>query len=199
MIDLARKKMIDSFMPAFDFNERHEIAAAAPTETVFAVLRRMDFSRSRLIRALFELRSLPAFFRGRRRNKQLAPLELDLPGLLKSGFVLLGEVPGQEIVLGLIGKFWTSTGCLQKIEAQRFGEFAAPGFAKAVWNFSLSPITEARTLLATETRVLCLDETSRRRFRIYWLFVRPFSGWIRMAALRCLQRQAEEEAARCAA
>ncbi len=183
--------MIDSYLPAFDVHERHALAVAAPPGKIFAALHQMDFSRSPVIRALFALRGLPAIFRKQRQN-QAAALGLNLQGLLKSGFILLGEIPEREMVLGLIGKFWTATGCVQKINAQQFHDFNTPGFAKTVWNFSLTPISATQTLLATETRVLCLDETSRRRFRFYWTFVRPFSGWIRREALRCLRHHAED-------
>jgi hypothetical protein len=37
--------------------------------------------------------------------------------------------------------------------------------------------------------MLCLDESSRRRFRRYWLFIRPFSGLIRMEMLRVIRQQ----------
>lgn len=187
--------LIHDFMPRYDVSERHELEVAATPHVVHAVLRNMDFRRSRVIRALFALRGLPAILRGRHRDKSQASLGLDMPGLLKSGFVLLGEIPQREIALGLIGKFWTTTGCLQKIDAQHFRDFTTRGFAKAVWNFSLRPVSPSRTLLSTETRVLCLDDNSRRRFRLYWLFIRPFSGWIRMEVLRSLKRRAEEMAA----
>lgn len=186
--------LIDEFMSTHDVRERHEIQVAAKPERVFAALHKMDLRRSPIIRALFALRSLPAFSRMRPKDAPPAALGLDLPGLLKSGFVLLGEIPNREIVLGLVGKFWTGSGCLQKVNAQEFSAFNAPGFAKAVWNFSLTPVSATHTRLATETRVSCLDEKSRRRFRLYWLFVRPFSGWIRMEALRCLKGRAEEGA-----
>jgi hypothetical protein len=183
--------LIHEFMPRYEVSERHDLEVAAGLDMVYAVVQNMDFSYSLVIRTLFAVRGLPTLFRRRRQDKPLAALGLDLQGLLKSGFVLLGEIPRQEIVLGLIGKFWTTTGCLQKVNVQEFLDFTSPGFAKAVWNFSLQPVSPSRTMLATETRVLCLDENSRRRFRFYWFFVRPFSGWIRMEALRCLKRQAE--------
>ena len=65
---------------------------------------------------------------------------------------------------------------------------------KAVWNFSLSDGTvSGATLLKTETRVLCLDEASRRRFRLYWSVVGFFSGIIRREILRVIKNSAERE------
>jgi hypothetical protein len=69
--------------------------------------------------------------------------------------------------------------------------FATPGYAKAAWNFLLSPQADGGTRLVTETRVYCLDNASRRLFRRYWFFIKPFSGWIRKEALRAIKRKAE--------
>ena len=43
--------------------------------------------------------------------------------------------------------------------------------------------------LHTETRVRAADRTSGRRFRVYWLVVRPFSGLIRRRWLRAAARE----------
>jgi hypothetical protein len=44
--------------------------------------------------------------------------------------------------------------------------------------------------LATETRVRALDDHARRRFRLYWLAIGPFSGLIRRRWLRAVQEAA---------
>lgn len=181
--------LIDAFLLTYDATERHHLDIHAPIEKVYAAVRELDVSHSRLIRALFMLRGLPAFMFSPRRTQQ--PLGLNLTALLKSGFVFLGETLPQEIVLGLIGKFWTASGCIQKLDAAGFQNFSIPGFAKAVWNFSLESRETEITRLHTETRVLCLDAASRRRFRLYWLFIRPFSGLVRMEMLRAIKRKTE--------
>jgi len=38
--------------------------------------------------------------------------------------------------------------------------------------------------------VRCLDAPRRRRFRLYWRIIRPFSGLIRIALLRGVAREA---------
>ena len=71
-----------------------------------------------------------------------------------------------------------------------FRDFAQPGFAKVVWTFSVEEAAPGSTRLVTETRVACLDAGSRRRFRLYWLVVRPFSGALRKAMLNAVVREA---------
>jgi len=116
---------------------------------------------------------------------------LTLNGLQKIGFVILGELPNQELVLGLIGRFWSLRGDLQKIDPNAFKKFDRAGFAKAVWNFSLSPQPNGGTRVKTETRIHCLDVGSYQRFRRYWLVIGPFSGLIRKEILRALKKQTE--------
>jgi hypothetical protein len=182
--------LIDDFLPVYDAVERHHIDIHGSPELVYSAARKLELSGSAWVRWLFRLRGLPALFVSRAKSQQ-EDLGLTLDGFLKNGFILLGETPPQEIVLGLVGKFWTSSGCIQRLDKAVFLSFATPGYAKAVWNFSLSPQADGITRLFTETRVLCLDETGRRRFRFYWRFIRPFSGLVRMEALRAIKRRAE--------
>ncbi|HKY05846.1 MAG TPA: hypothetical protein VJQ56_13200, partial [Blastocatellia bacterium] len=140
-----------------------------------------------LVRSLLALRALPSTFRERARPQARA---LTLETFLKSGFVLLSESKDEEIVIGLVGKFWTPTGCLEHTDAASFKRESRAGLARAVWNFALEP-GPSGTRVVTETRVQCTDGASRRLFRAYWLLVRPFSGLLRRYMLREL-RQATE-------
>lgn len=182
--------LIDEFLPVYDALERHQIDIHGSAERVYAAARKLDLSGSACARWLFRLRGLPALFFSSAKSRHEG-LGLTLDGLLKNGFILLDESPPREIVLGLVGKFWSSSGCIQRLDTAGFLSFSTPDYAKAAWNFSLSPQMEGITRLVTETRVRCLDETSRRRFGFYWMFIRPFSGLIRMEALRAIKRQAE--------
>ena len=133
---------------------------------------------------LFRLRGIPA---GR-----FAPNCFTLDDFLKMRFILLGEKPNEELLLGLVGRFWTASGELRRLDAEGFRSFNEQGYAKAVWNFSLAGQRDGSVLLETETRVYCLDQMSRRRFRLYWLVVGPFSGLIRREVLQAVKRSAEK-------
>ena len=114
--------------------------------------------------------------------------------LASAGFVILGEDPGREVVLGTIGRFWTPSGGMRAFAAAEFAGFSEPGWAKAAWNFRVDAAADGRTTLSTETRVLCTDPRSRRTFGRYWRVVRPFSGLIRIELLRAIRGAAEREA-----
>jgi len=173
--------LIDDFMPGYDFSEKHEINIRASAEKVYAAVNSTDISESWIIGGLLTLRGL-----GRRSAKTLT-----LRDMTKDGFAVLGEKPNEEILLGLAGKFWTLSGCVQNINAENFREFETKGYAKAAWNFALTKTGKGEILLGTETRVKCSDEESLASFGFYWRFVQPFSGLIRQEMLRLIKQKAE--------
>jgi hypothetical protein len=95
-------------------------------------------------------------------------------------------------VLGTLGRFWRAGGETHPIDRERFREPAPPGTAKAAWNFAAER-RPGGTELRTETRVMCADVATRRRFRAYWLLIRPFSGLIRREMLAAVRSVAESE------
>jgi hypothetical protein len=169
--------LIDEFLPEFDFEERHSVTMAGSADRVSQVLKDVDLCESWVVRWLFRLRGLPTS-------------RVTLANLPMSNFETLGEVPGRELVLGLVGKFWTIGGGLRKIDRDSFCEFNEPGYAKAVWNFSVEPV-RGGTQVTTETRIKCLDEQSHRNFGIYWMLIGPFSGLIRTEILKATKRKVE--------
>jgi len=184
----AAPALIDTWMPTWDAVERHQTHVRAPREAVWRAARTLDFARSPVVRALFALRSLPGLCsRGPRRA-----LGGTLDGLLRSGFVLLGERPGEELLLGLVGRFWRPDGGIVRLTADELRTFDRPGYAVATWNFTLAA-DHGGSRLATETRVRCTDAAARRSFRRYWAVVGPFSGLIRREMLRSIRRAAEAE------
>jgi len=172
---------IDVFLPQFDVNEAHTIMVKGTPAAVYRVVRSLDFSCSPVIRNLFRLRGLSSS-------------SIRLGRLQASGFILLADEPGQHLVLGLLGRFWQPSGQLIEVAPQAFAGAAPAGCAKAVWDFEMTDIAPDRVRLSTETRVLCLDAYSRRRFRLYWQVIGPFSAWIRREMLRAVKRQVEQNA-----
>jgi len=181
--------LIDGWMPAYDAVERHETTVDAPPARVWAALRTLDLSRSPVVRVLFALRSLPALFSGKTREKALGTT---MERLQENGFVLLEEKPEEEVVLGVVGRFWRPSGGIVRVSAEEFRAFDRPGYAMGAWNFTLAPLG-GRVRLATETRVRCTDDASRRAFLRYWRLVGPFSGLTRIEMLRTLRKAAERD------
>ena len=177
--------LIDSFAPNPDAVETHSIAINAASEAVRHALWTADLGGSLIIKLLLGLRALPEFIlhggsTGRRDRK------ITLQTVIDSGFGVLADHP-DEIVLGVTGRFWRPTGNLSPFNREDFDQPVPAGLARAVWNFRLEEDGRDRTILSTETRVVCGDDASRRTFRVYWFFVRPFSGLIRRIMLNSVR------------
>ncbi|HVS21136.1 MAG TPA: hypothetical protein VHD88_04770 [Pyrinomonadaceae bacterium] len=178
--------LVDSFAPNSDASETHDITIAASPDVVYRALWTADLGGSLIIKFLLGLRSLPEFAahpcRSLPRDRKIT-----LQTLIDSGFGVLAEQPGKEIILGVSGKFWLPTGNLSPFNREDFDRPVPAGLARAVWNFNVEGVND-QTTLSTETRVICGDGSSRRKFRAYWFFVRPFSGLIRRLMLRAIRR-----------
>jgi hypothetical protein len=171
--------LLDQFLPNFDIKARYQIDVQAPASRAYAVTRHLDMRDSLIVRWLCRLRGLPH-------------ADFTFEGMSKLGFVLLADKPSQEIVFGLIGRFWTPFPRIQRVQAEDFIAFNRPGFAKAVGNMAFTPLSDGKGVrVTTETRVLCLGDASRRYFRLYWRLIAPFSGIIRKEWLRMVKQRAE--------
>jgi hypothetical protein len=169
--------LLDELLPAWDVRQVHATEVEAPPERVFAAVRRLDLGSSPINRALFLARGL-------------LPRGLKLSDLMARGFVLLGEDPPRELVLGLVARPWTLLGGIRRLDADGFRRFDRPGYARIAWSFVTAPM-DGGTRLTTETRIRCTDPASRRKFRWYWRVIGPFSGVVRREALLVIKRDAE--------
>lgn len=181
--------LIDDFLPTYDVSDSYRTDIDAPAERVYAALRSFDLGNSPLSRLLFGLRGLPALLSPNSEPEGTPGLTLE--GLLQGGFILLAENPPHELAMGLIGQFWRATAeVVADVDASGFRDFDLPGYARTALNFSLVQQSDGVTRLATETRVCCPDEASRKKFRLYWTLIGPFSGLIRKEMLRLIEREA---------
>ncbi len=190
--------LLDEFLPTFDVRASYAIRIVAPPDRVYTSLRTADFDHWGLMRVLFGVRALPGFLwepqaTWRRLYSERRRQRVTLERVLERGFSLLGERPGEELVLGTVGRFWVARGELGPVSPQSFREPSPPGTAKAAWNFVVRRESQGRIKLTTETRVLCADAQTRRRFRAYWMLVGPFSGLIRCEMLAAVRAAAQRE------
>jgi hypothetical protein len=177
--------LLSELLPEYDFAERHTVAVP-DVRLALAAAKDATPGEMPLVRMLFALRSAPALVtrgRGLPRDRTRSLAEQ----MIKFGFVLLAE-DEHEIVLGFIGQPWKLTGgTMPRVPADEWRAFAEPGYVKAVMNFRAEGGE-----LSTETRVLVTDAKSRRKFRRYWLVIRPFSGLIRRSWLRAAKRRVDK-------
>jgi hypothetical protein len=181
---------LDEFLPAYDVNEVHSTRVAASPGEAFAAARAVTGREVPLAGTLMALRRLPAAIRGRADESGHRMLDVPiLDQLTRGGFVLLADRP-DEVIVGVVGRFWTADGGIRRVAAAEFDGFEEPGCAKAVMSFHVRELPGG-SLLTTETRIAGTDDEARRKFRRYWRIVMPGSALIRRAWLRAIRRRAE--------
>ena len=154
----------------------HTRRVHASDDDVFAAIEAVTPRELPLFRTLMRLRGLGRSSLGR---------ELDTPffaQLARQGFTVLSRDPPHGLVLGLVGKPWRG----EVGRADDFGAFAEPGAVRVA-----TDVAVANGRLRTETRIVATDAAARRRFRAYWLVIRPGSGLIRREWLRAIARRAD--------
>ena len=190
--------LLDDLMPVYDVVERHHTAVRAAPTTVFVAIRSFDLSNSLLTRALLLVRSVPSVLIALVRSPRTAlaepralRAELRFADFEGAGFRVIAERPPEELVIGVLGKFWTVRGGARSdVSAAQFAAGPPQGYALAGWNFTVVPQRDGTSRLSTETRVWCAPDV-RAKFRAYWLVIRPGSGLIRREILRAIRREAE--------
>jgi hypothetical protein len=193
--------IIDEALPRYCTSLiRHTVVAASPEATYAAILRTDVFS-DRLLRALFDLRTVPqrvvARVRGTEAFEAMPPSMtfaqvMDQP----EGAHPLGQDPPHELLSGMIGKLWQKDFGWREFDGlEAFRDFDEPAYAKTVIDFSLRPYGDSRTLLSYESRTAGTDEEAVRKFRRYWVALRPGVAYVMRAALRLIKAEAERAAA----
>lgn len=171
--------LAEEFLPAFDISDSMAVVVHADRDTVWKALMEVDLievGRKRpLVAALSVARMLPEMvvrlLRGDGAPAQPERLSLrDTAGTpwQEGGWTLLAERPGEEIALGLIGKFWRPVIAYDHASPEDFRTYSRPGYAKTVYALGVSDLGAGETLLRAEMRTATSDARARRWFRRYW-------------------------------
>jgi len=177
--------LIDDFLPEYDFSERHQTFVPAPKVAVRRAAHDWRPDSSPVWRWLVRIRGLGS------------PQGALSEWAESNGFLCLAETE-DEVVYGQAGRFWSPNERAAMVSPRTVEEFRSltdPRYAIAAMNILVESDASGRgTRLYTETRVRCLGASSRRRFRLYWLIIRPFSGLLRRALLRGIKVEAVSNA-----
>lgn len=183
-------ELLDRFMPRFDVRERHQTIVRAPAEVTYACAREADLRRAPLVQGLFRARQ--RIMGGR-----------DAPAVTKGSFLeevqalgwrVLAEEPGRELVMGAVTQPWLADVVFRGVAPDEFAAFQEPDYVKIAWTIGVAPLSTARSVFRTETRVIATDPAARARFRRYWMLVSPGIVLIRWEMLRLVKRSAEQRA-----
>jgi hypothetical protein len=173
-------RLIDKYLPRYQFSERHTLSIAASQKAVIEAARAYRPESDSFFRRMIALRELPMRALGRMRQRDgeaVAPFGLH-------NFTLLEQAEDRELVYGLAGQFWRlNYGQTPVADGPAFLAFNHPGTARLALCFTAQRLDHDRTRLTTETRVFCQDHEALRRFTPYWYLIRPVSGLIRRRIL----------------
>ena len=186
--------LADRFAPRPEFGRTDHLLVNANPAATWKSLRELDLTELRGGIAAFavRLRDTPERWRARklgpvRERTRLTWDDLDAG----TDWMILGENPGHEIVLGAVGKFWRPVVKWVPCEPRGFPDFAEPGYGKVVWSFTTHPYGERRTLVTSELRVTLTDPQAWLNFRRYWRISTPAVAIISRAVLRTVKHEAE--------
>ena len=195
----------EEFLPVYDVSDAIATMVEADRETSWQALLDVDLLRlareAPLVGLLGAVRVLPEVFghllHGERPAKPPESMQLcDLPSIPMSegGWILLAERAGEEIALGLVGKFWRPViEYAQITSSEEFLAFDEPGFGKTVYDLSARQVSEKHTLLSGLMRTATTDEHARRWFRRYWTFGVGSGAHILVGSLLESARRAAEQ------
>jgi hypothetical protein len=197
--------LADRYLPTFDVSDEVAVIVDADARTTWDALMDADLievgRRRPLVGVLGALRVLPELVShalhgegipsgpDRARLRDLANLPSG-----SGGWTLLDEHEGEEIALGLVGKFWRPIIDYADVAADDFCDFDEAGYAKTVYALGTRPLDDRRTLLWGLMRTSTTDEHARRWFRRYWtLGVGSGAHVLVSGLLDVVREQAERE------
>jgi hypothetical protein len=200
---MSESPLAEEFLPVWEVSDAVATVIEANRESAYRALLDVDLlevgREAPMVGVLGALRMLPEvvgqLLHGELPAKPDSMRLRDMPEIpmAEGGWVLLGERPGEEIALGLVGKFWRPVIEFAPIErADEFRSFDEPGFAKTVYDLSARELEPGRTLLTGLMRTATTDEHARRWFRRYWTFGVGSGAHILVGALLDSARRAAE-------
>lgn len=182
--------LLDGFMPAYDVVDRHSVMVAAPAAVTLQVASEWDIQESPIVRALFRGRA--TILRAARDDAERPRAVVEWMRSLR--WEVLSEIPGREIVLGIVQQPWAADATPKLVSAAEFAGFHEPGYVKIVAAFRSDPAGLAESVFRLETRAVATDPTARTAFRRYWAFLSPGIVLIGSISLGPLKREAERRA-----
>lgn len=181
---------LDALIPTPRLLEQDEIQLSLPIERAWEAVRHGNLASSRIVRALFAIRTLPS----RTLGAAPEPVRLRFDELISSpenpGFQLLAEEKPHVVAVGAIGKVWRpDIEFVHVPDAQAFNAFAEHDYVKVAWALELSQLGERDTRVVLELRVDATDERAWHKFQSYFRVIGPASRFIRRSALVGLGRE----------
>ncbi len=191
MIRVAQHRtVLDEVMPEYQFFERHSARVHARPEQVMQSIRQSTFGDMRSLITLLKIRR--AVLRapdtgGFWQDKRI------LDAFSASG-CLFG---GSEHEIVMCGVWNVRAGRRPEVRSlQEFADYREQGAIKMAYDFTVEDAGNGWSTISTETRVLALDDSTRRGMGRYWRLIVPGSGLLRRQWLDGIKNRAESAPSR---
>jgi hypothetical protein len=179
-------RAIQKFLPNPRHTEVHRIFVNAKPEVAWQAARHFDMSEIRWIKLLFDIRTLPNALSEEKGEGTISGLGVDQITTSDTGFMILDEIPGKEVVIGSVGKFWHLKIPFQRLNTTEYLTFNKAGFGKIAWGIAVEPFLDGSTI-AIELRITATDDASWTKLYRYYSIIGIGSKLIRSSVMMKLE------------
>jgi hypothetical protein len=186
MIRVAQPRtVLDDIMPEYQFFERHSARIHARPEQVMQAIRQSTFGDMKSLVTLLRIRG--AALRIHESGVFLQDKRV-LDSFSASGY-LSG---GSEREILMLGVWDVRAQRRPEVRTlQEAADYREQGAVKLAYDFTVEDAGGGWSTISTETRVLALDDLTRRGMGRYWRLIVPGSGLLRLQWLEGIKSRAE--------
>jgi hypothetical protein len=175
-------RLIQKYLPNPRHTEVHRIFVTATPQKAWETMRHLDMGKVPWVKLLFSIRTLPDRLRGKPTGEDKR-IGLDQIADSEKGFFIAEEIPGQEVVVAAVGKFWHLNIPFVEVTAEEFIDLAVPGYGKISWSILVEAYGEG-SVITLELRITATDEISWRRLNRYYSIIGIASRLIRTTMMQ---------------
>ena len=159
-------RLIQKYLPIPRHTEVHRIFVKAKPKLAWETIRHLDMGKVPWVRFLFDIRTLPDRLKGKS-TEQDRRLGIDQITDRGKGFFIAEEIPGKEVVVASVGKFWHLNIPFTNVTPEQFRNFDTPGYGKLSWSILVEPYEEG-SVITLELRTTATDENSWKKLNRYY-------------------------------
>jgi hypothetical protein len=186
MIRVAQHRtLLDDIMPEYQFSERHSARIHARPEQVMQAIRQSTFGDMKSLGTLLKIRGAALRIHdtgGLWEDKRI------LDAFSASGY-LSGGSENEIVMFG--GRNVRANRGLGVRTVQEFADYREQGAVKMAFDFNVEDAGGGWSTISAETRVVALDDLTRRGMGRYWRLIVPGSGLLRLQWLEGIKKRAE--------
>jgi len=181
-------RAIQTFLPHPRHEEVQRIFVNADPLTAWQAARHFDGAKIPWVRLFFDVRDIPDLIRGKKPEANDRRIGVDQVAESGTGFKILHETEGKEVVVGAIGQFWHLNIPFADVKPEGFEKFNENGWGKLAWAIAVDPYRDGSTI-SFELRTSATDDASWERLNRYYHIIGIPSQLIRHSVLSHLQAE----------